>query len=90
MIFGKDKGALPMRDGDDAMHVSMSNTSNLPIEGMEMEFPLRVDSNPESESGVTGSISGTTIRRFDISHPRCLPRKSYGDKNEASEAAERA
>jgi N-methylhydantoinase B len=25
------------------MHVSMSNTSNLPIEAMEMEFPLRAE-----------------------------------------------
>jgi N-methylhydantoinase B len=25
------------------MHVSMTNTSNLPIEAMEMEFPLRVE-----------------------------------------------
>jgi N-methylhydantoinase B len=41
--FAGGQGALPMRDGDDAMHVSMSNTSNLPIEAMEMEFPLRVE-----------------------------------------------
>jgi N-methylhydantoinase B len=34
---------LPTRDGDDAMHVSMSNTSNLPIEAMEMEFLLRAE-----------------------------------------------
>jgi N-methylhydantoinase B len=41
--FAGGQGALPTRDGDDAMHVSMSNTSNLPIEAMEMEFPLRVE-----------------------------------------------
>jgi N-methylhydantoinase B len=41
--FAGGQGALPARDGDDAMHVSMSNTSNLPIEAMEMEFPLRVE-----------------------------------------------
>jgi N-methylhydantoinase B len=41
--FAGGQGALPMRDGDDAMHVSMSNTSNLPIEAMEMEFPLRAE-----------------------------------------------
>jgi N-methylhydantoinase B len=41
--FAGGQGALPMRDGDDAMHVSMSNTSNLPVEAMEMEFPLRAE-----------------------------------------------
>jgi len=41
--FAGGQGALPTRDGDDAMHVSMTNTSNLPIEAMEMEFPLRVE-----------------------------------------------
>jgi N-methylhydantoinase B len=40
--FAGGQGALPTRDGDDAMHVTMTNTSNLPIEAMEMEFPLRV------------------------------------------------
>lgn len=37
------QGGLPTRDGHDAMHVTMSNTSNLPIEAMEMELPLRVE-----------------------------------------------
>jgi N-methylhydantoinase B len=41
--FAGGQGALPTRDGDDAMHVTMTNTSNLPIEAMEMEFPLRVE-----------------------------------------------
>src|SRR5581483_1916562 len=41
--FAGGQGALPTRDGDDAMHVSMSNTSNLPVEAMEMEFPLRAE-----------------------------------------------
>lgn len=41
--FAGGQGALTQRDGDDAMHVSMTNTSNLPIEAMEMEFPLRIE-----------------------------------------------
>ena len=41
--FAGGQGALPTRDGDNAMHVTMTNTSNLPIEAMEMEFPLRVE-----------------------------------------------
>lgn len=41
--FAGGQGGLPTRDGDDAMHVSMTNTSNLPIEAMEAEFPLRVE-----------------------------------------------
>ena len=30
-------------DGMDVVQVNMTNTSNLPIEAMEMEFPLRVE-----------------------------------------------
>lgn len=57
--FSGGQGALPTRDGDDAMHVSMSNTSNLPIEAMEMEFPLRVERYELiPDSGGTGRQRG--------------------------------
>ena len=57
--FAGGQGALLGRDGDDAMHVSMTNTSNLPIEAMEMEFPLRVERYELiSDSGGPGKYRG--------------------------------
>ncbi len=57
--FAGGQGALPTRDGDDAMHVTMTNTSNLPIEAMEMEFPLRVERYELiPDSGGTGRQRG--------------------------------
>lgn len=57
--FAGGQGALPTRDGDDAMHVTMTNTSNLPIEAMEMEFPLRVERYELiSDSGGAGRQRG--------------------------------
>lgn len=57
--FAGGQGALPDRDGDDAMHVSMTNTSNLPIEAMEMEFPLRVERYElVADSGGAGRYRG--------------------------------
>ncbi|HUC48086.1 MAG TPA: hydantoinase B/oxoprolinase family protein [Xanthobacteraceae bacterium] len=57
--FAGGQGALPTRDGDDAMHVSMSNTSNLPIEAMEMEFPLRAERYELiADSGGPGRLRG--------------------------------
>jgi N-methylhydantoinase B len=36
------QGACPDADGPSAIHVSMSNTLNTPVEALETEFPLRV------------------------------------------------
>ena len=36
------QGACPDADGPSAVHVTMSNTLNTPIEALETEFPLRV------------------------------------------------
>jgi N-methylhydantoinase B len=41
--FAGGQGALCNGDGMDAMQVHMANTSNLPIEVMETEFPVRVE-----------------------------------------------
>src|ERR1051326_8674274 len=35
--------AQPDRDGVDAVQVHMTNTSNLPVEALEVEYPLRVE-----------------------------------------------
>lgn len=41
--FAGGQGGRGHADGMDVVQVNMTNTSNLPIEAMEMEFPLRVD-----------------------------------------------
>jgi N-methylhydantoinase B len=41
--FSGGQGARSHADGMDVVQVNMTNTSNLPIEALEMEFPLRVE-----------------------------------------------
>lgn len=41
--LGGGAGARFDRDGMDGIHVHMTNTSNLPVEALENEYPLRVD-----------------------------------------------
>jgi N-methylhydantoinase B len=36
------QGACPDADGPSAVHVTMSNTLNTPVEALELEFPIRV------------------------------------------------
>ena len=40
--LGGGQGACPGADGPSAVHVTMSNTLNTPVEALETEFPLRV------------------------------------------------
>ena len=40
---GGGSGARWNKDGLDAVHVHMTNTSNLPVEALEMEYPLLVE-----------------------------------------------
>ncbi|HEU4448393.1 MAG TPA: hydantoinase B/oxoprolinase family protein [Gaiellaceae bacterium] len=37
------QGACPDRDGPSAVHVTMSNTLNTPVEALELAYPLRVE-----------------------------------------------
>jgi N-methylhydantoinase B len=37
------QGACPSADGPSAVHVSMSNTLNTPVEALELAYPLRVE-----------------------------------------------
>jgi N-methylhydantoinase B len=41
--LGGGFGARATKDGLDGVQVHITNTSNLPIEGLEMEYPLRVE-----------------------------------------------
>ncbi len=40
--FGGGGGARPTADGLDGVHVHVTNTSNLPVEALELEYPLTV------------------------------------------------
>ena len=41
--IGGGMGARPTKDGLDGVQTHMSNTSNLPVEALETEYPLRVE-----------------------------------------------
>ena len=41
--LGGGSGARPTKDGLDGVHVHVTNTSNLPVEALETEYPLRVE-----------------------------------------------
>ena len=48
--IGGGSGARFNKDGLDAVHVHMTNTSNLPVEALEMEYPLMVEEYALSEN----------------------------------------
>ncbi len=48
--IGGGSGARYNKDGLDAVHVHMTNTSNLPVEALEMEYPLMVEEYALSEN----------------------------------------
>jgi len=41
--IGGGQGACPEADGPSAVHVTMSNTLNTPVEALELSYPLRVE-----------------------------------------------
>jgi N-methylhydantoinase B len=57
--FAGGQGARGHADGMDVVQINMTNTSNLPIEAMEMEFPLRVERYElVPDSGGAGKFRG--------------------------------
>jgi N-methylhydantoinase B len=63
--IGGGSGARWNKDGLDGVQVHMTNTSNLPVEALEIEYPLTVESYELIEgSGGTGEYrGGLGIRR---------------------------
>jgi N-methylhydantoinase B len=58
-------GARPTKDGLDGVQTHMSNTSNLPVEALEVEYPLRVERYeliPDS-GGIGAYRGGLGLRR---------------------------
>lgn len=57
--IGGGMGARPDRDGVDGVQVHMTNTSNLPVEALEVEYPLRVERHElVQDSGGPGRFRG--------------------------------
>ena len=63
--IGGGSGAFPDQEGLDAVQVHITNTSNLPVECLEMEYPLLVEetSLAEATSGTGKLRGGLGIRR---------------------------
>jgi N-methylhydantoinase B len=57
--LGGGMGARNDRDGKDGVQVHITNTSNLPVEAIEMEYPLRVEEYAlVTDSGGAGRFRG--------------------------------
>ncbi|MCK7616142.1 hydantoinase B/oxoprolinase family protein [Roseibium sediminicola] len=63
--LGGGMGARMTRDGKDGVQVHITNTSNLPVEAIEMEYPLRVEEYAlvEDSGGAGTHRGGLGIRR---------------------------
>ena len=65
--IGGGMGARPNKDGLDGVHVHVTNSSNLPIEALETEYPLRVERYElVQNSGGSGTYRGGMGIRRDI------------------------
>ena len=63
--LGGGMGARPDRDGKDGVQVHITNTSNLPVEAIEAEYPLLVEEYAlvEDSGGAGRYRGGTGLRR---------------------------
>jgi N-methylhydantoinase B len=65
--IGGGMGARPTKDGLDGVHVHVTNSSNLPVEALETEYPLRVERYElVPGSGGAGQFRGGMGIRRDI------------------------
>lgn len=64
--LGGGMGARATRDGKDGVQVNITNTSNLPVEAIEQEYPLRVEGYAlvEDSGGAGRHRGGMGIRRI--------------------------
>jgi len=62
---GGGMGARPSKDGKDGVQVHITNTSNLPVESIEQEYPLRVEEYclVEDSGGAGQYRGGMGLRR---------------------------
>ena len=74
--FGGGGGARPTKDGLDGIHVHVTNTSNLPVEALEVEYPLTV-LRYELVNGSAGEgrfCGGMGLKRVVRAEEDCLVR----------------
>lgn len=64
--LGGGMGARATRDGKDGVQVNITNTSNLPVEAIEQEYPLRVEGYEliQDSGGAGRHRGGMGIRRI--------------------------
>jgi N-methylhydantoinase B len=70
--IGGGQGACPEAAGPDAVHVTMSNTLNTPVEALELAYPLRVRRyGIRRGSGGTGRFTGGdgVVRELEALEP---------------------
>ncbi len=66
-VIGGGFGGRPDRDGIDGVQVNMTNTSNLPIEALENEYPIRMEHYELiRDSGGAGKYRGGAGIRRDL------------------------
>ena len=78
--MGGGSGARPDKDGLDGVHVHNTNTSNLPVEALEIEYPLTLlRYELIQDSGGTGQHrGGMGLRRVYRADEDCLVRVDIG------------
>jgi N-methylhydantoinase B len=71
--IGGGSGARAQKDGLDGVHVHMTNTSNLPVEALEVEYPLTVLRYElvDGSGGAGRSRSGMGVRRVYRAEAEC-------------------
>jgi len=71
--IGGGSGARAQKDGLDGVHVHMTNTSNLPVEALEVEYPLTVLRYElvDGSGGAGRSRGGMGIRRLYRAEAEC-------------------
>ena len=80
--LGGGMGARAFKDGMDGVQVHITNTSNLPIEAMEMEYPLRVVRlELVTDSGGAGKFRGGLSIRKDIQALSPLQFSAHSDRH---------
>jgi N-methylhydantoinase B len=80
--MGGGMGARKCKDGMDGAQVNITNTSNLPIEAMEMEYPLRVlRYGLVPDSGGPGKYRGGLAIRKDIKALKSIIFSAHSDRH---------
>ncbi|TFG07158.1 MAG: hydantoinase B/oxoprolinase family protein [Promethearchaeota archaeon] len=81
--LGGGMGARAMKDGMDGVQVHITNTSNLPIEAMELEYPLRIlRFGLVIDSGGPGKFRGGMGIQKDIKILKSLIFSAHSDRHQ--------